>query len=204
MLGSMCSLNLLLLLLPLLLNSALAAPCPASTPLLQYDWRDNDRVLPKMQWPFRTDSPLTQRLIDKGLYLGRQSSLYARVFSKLSACSKDAVSMMVLGGSFTRGNGCGAGADRCAWHYRFADWLRRSYPNASVNHINRAAFNDHSTKSFTIDTFAASKFSEIRTTTLRVHGTGIFLLHFKHVPLGDDERKARGDDKVKIVGLRSC
>lgn len=65
-------------------------------------------------------------------------------------------------------------------------------------------FNEHPTKSFTIDTFAASNFSEIRTTTLRVHGTGIFLLHFKHVPLGDDERKARGGDKVKIVGLRSC
>jgi hypothetical protein len=135
----MRTLNVLLLLLQFLLSTGAPPSCPAPT-LLPYDWRGNERALPKEKWPFRTDSPLTQRLVDKGLYLGRQSSLYAHVLSKLRVCtgSKEEVSMVVLGGSFSRGNGCGSGADRCAWHYRFAAWLRHSYPNATVNHINRA------------------------------------------------------------------
>jgi len=63
----------------------------------------------------------------------------------------------------------------------------------------------HPTEAFTIDTYAPkATFSEIRTTTLRVHGSGTFNMHFRHVPLTIEEIKYRGGDKVKIVGLRSC
>lgn len=48
------------------------------------------------------------------------------------------IRMMVMGGSMTKGNGCGRDLLECRWSMRVKKWLEAAYPRARIEYLNYA------------------------------------------------------------------